>query len=98
RDRRELAHEVIASGFRCVVVCVDSKFLPDEFCGREYDESFLADLPAEVDACGENGEFHTFVYDGHDFSKPVESLICGNEPYVEHEEDRAGRYLFVSLR
>lgn len=98
RDRRELAHEVIASGFRCVVVCVDSKFLPDEFCGREYDESFLADLPAEVDACGENGEFHTFVYDGPNFSKPVEFEICGLEPYVAPAEYGAGRYLFASLR
>ena len=98
RDRRELAHEVIASGFRSVVVCVDSKFLPDEFCGREYDESFLADLPAEVDACGENGEFHTFVYDGPNFSKPVEFEIDGFESYVAPTEYGAGRYLFALLR
>lgn len=70
-DRRALAQEVIDSGFRAVVVCVDSRYLGDEFCGREYDASFIADLPAAVDACGENGEFHTFVHDGPNFAAPV---------------------------
>lgn len=98
RDRRELAYEVIDSGFRCVVVCVDSKHLPDEFCGREYDRSFLADLPAGVDACGENGEFHTFVYDGPNFSKPVEFFIGEFEPYVAPREYGGGRYCFAKLR
>ena len=59
------------SGFRAVVVCVDSRFLDDSFAGRDYDEQFLADLPPGVDLCGENGEFHTFVYDGPGFAAPV---------------------------
>jgi uncharacterized protein (TIGR00290 family) len=97
-DRRALADEVIASGFRAVVVCVDSRYLGDEFCGREYDASFLADLPPNVDACGENGEFHTFVYDGPNFKKPVEFSIVGFEPYVAPEEFGGTRYLFASLK
>lgn len=97
QDRRELAHEVIDSGFRSVVVCVDSKHLPDEFCGREYDRSFLADLPAGVDACGENGEFHTFVYDGPNFTMPVAFAISGFAPYVAPARYGGGRYFFATL-
>ena len=61
--RRKLVDEFLALGFKAAVVCVNGKFLGEEFVGREFDEQFLADLPASVDACGENGEFHTFVYD-----------------------------------
>ncbi|MNN53406.1 ATP-binding region [compost metagenome] len=52
-------------------MCINGQHLPRAFCGREFDASFLADLPPGVDACGENGEFHTFVYDGPAFSAPV---------------------------
>lgn len=97
-DRRALADEVIACGFRAVVVCVDSRYLGDEFCGREYDASFLAALPPNVDACGENGEFHTFVYDGPNFKKPVEFSIAGFEPYVAPEEFGGTRYVFATLK
>jgi uncharacterized protein (TIGR00290 family) len=69
--RRKLVDEFIAAGFKAVVVCVNGNYLGAEFCGREFDAAFLADLPASVDACGENGEFHTFVYDGPAFSHPV---------------------------
>jgi uncharacterized protein (TIGR00290 family) len=71
RDTRELAQEFCAMGFRAVAVCIDSKKLSREFAGREADESFFRDLPAGVDPCGENGEFHTFVYDGPIFSKAI---------------------------
>jgi uncharacterized protein (TIGR00290 family) len=71
RDTRELAQEFCAMGFRAVAVCIDSKKLSREFAGRELDESFLSDLPAGVDPCGENGEFHTFVYDGPIFSDAI---------------------------
>jgi uncharacterized protein (TIGR00290 family) len=69
--RRKLVDEFLARGFKAVVVCVNGKYLGQEFVGREFDEQFLADLPASVDACGENGEFHTFVYDGPGFVHPV---------------------------
>jgi uncharacterized protein (TIGR00290 family) len=69
--RRRLVDEFIAAGFKAVVVCVNGTHLSADFCGREFDAAFLADLPPGVDACGENGEFHTFVYDGPAFSAPV---------------------------
>lgn len=71
RDTRRLAAEFTALGFRAVVVCVDSTVLDRSFAGREYDDAFVRDLPAGIDPCGENGEFHTFVYDGPPFARPV---------------------------
>jgi len=71
RETRELAQEFCALGFRAVAVCIDSKKLSREFAGREVDESFFNDLPGGVDPCGENGEFHTFVYDGPIFSNAI---------------------------
>jgi len=71
RDTRELAHRFIDLGFKAVITVVDSNVLGKEFAGREYDKQFLAELPAGVDPCGENGEFHSFVYNGPIFNKPV---------------------------
>ena len=71
RDTRALATEFIADGFRAVLVCVDPRQIPAELCGREFDHELLADLPPHADPCGENGEFHTFVYDGPIFREPV---------------------------
>ncbi|HEY4838586.1 MAG TPA: hypothetical protein VIH72_08270 [Candidatus Acidoferrales bacterium] len=72
---RELVREFIALGFRAVTVCVDPKILDKSFAGREIDADFLAALPAAADPCGENGEFHSFVYDGPGFSAPVEFTL-----------------------
>ena len=71
KDTRQLAHDFIAAGFRAIVVCIDPKQLDPSFCGREFDANLLADLPPSADPCGENGEFHTFVYDGPIFRQPV---------------------------
>ncbi len=71
RDSRDLAVTFRRDGYRGIAVCVDGQRLPHEFAGRDLDEFFFADLPADVDACGENGEFHSFVYDGPGFSYPV---------------------------
>ncbi len=60
----KLAQKFIDLGFKAIITCVDSKFLDETFVGRIYDEEFLQDLPPNVDPCGENGEFHSFVYDG----------------------------------
>ena len=90
RDTRELASEFCTKGFRAIAVCVDPKKLSREFAGRELDESFFRDLPVCVDPCGENGEFHTFVYDGPIFSTAIA---------VEHGEvvERDGFY-FCDLK
>jgi uncharacterized protein (TIGR00290 family) len=74
--RLDLVWEFLNKGFRAVVICVNEKYLPKEFCGREFDESFIKDLPETVDACGENGEFHTFVFDGALFKNPVSYEIA----------------------
>lgn len=72
RPTAQLARDMIAAGVRARVTCVDTKVLDGGFAGREFDAEFLRDLPAGVDPCGENGEFHTFVYDGPMFRAPVE--------------------------
>jgi uncharacterized protein (TIGR00290 family) len=61
---RELACSMIQSGVRAKLTCIDPKLLAPEFVGREFNEQLLSDLPPEIDPCGENGEFHTFVYAG----------------------------------
>jgi uncharacterized protein (TIGR00290 family) len=71
RDTSELIRHFHASRFRAIAVCVDSKVLNPTFAGRELDESFFRDLPPRVDPCGENGEFHTFVFDGPIFQRPI---------------------------
>ncbi|HEY5193905.1 MAG TPA: ATP-binding protein [Solirubrobacteraceae bacterium] len=71
RDTGALAREFIAAGFQAFIVCLDPRVLDASFAGRAYDEQLLADLPASVDPCGENGEFHTFVHGGPIFSEPI---------------------------
>lgn len=66
-----LAQEMIAFGLRARITCVDTKQLPAEFAGREFDIDLLCDLPETVDPCGERGEFHTCVYAGPMFSEPI---------------------------
>lgn len=71
RDTGELANSFIEQGFKAVITCVDSHSLDEKFVGREFDKEFLSQLPASVDACGENGEFHSFVYDGPIFENKI---------------------------
>jgi len=75
RDPRELIREFHAAQFRSVAVCIDSRVLDPSFAGRELDSSFFDDLPPGVDPCGENGEFHTFAFDGPIFSRPVDFTL-----------------------
>lgn len=71
RNSTELVNSFIGLGFKATTVCVDPKALDKSFVGRVIDKEFVADLPTEVDPCGENGEFHSFVWDGPIFSGPV---------------------------
>jgi diphthamide synthase (EF-2-diphthine--ammonia ligase) len=71
RPTGALAREMIDLGIRAVLTCVDPAQLPAEFAGRSFDLDLLADLPEGVDPCGENGEFHTFAWDGPGFSAPI---------------------------
>jgi uncharacterized protein (TIGR00290 family) len=68
---RDLARQMIESGLRAKITCVDPKKLPRDFAGREFDTAFLDDLPPGTDPCGENGEFHSFVYAGRMFTHPI---------------------------
>lgn len=67
----QLMQEFLALGFKAIIVCVNEKFLDKSFCGRLIDKSFVRDLPANVDVCGENGEYHSFVFDGPIFREPI---------------------------
>jgi len=67
----KLIHEFIDLGFKAILVCVNEKYLDRSFAGRIIDHEFLKDLPPNVDPCGENGEYHTFVFDGPIFKEPI---------------------------
>jgi uncharacterized protein (TIGR00290 family) len=71
KDTRELAHSFILLGFKAVTTCVDTNALDRVFVGKVIDEQFLSELPEMVDPCGENGEYHSFVYDGPIFKKRI---------------------------
>jgi uncharacterized protein (TIGR00290 family) len=73
-DTRELAERFIDLGCRAVLTCVDTEALDAAFVGRAFDAALLRDLPPEVDLCGENGEFHTWVWDGPLFGRPVQHV------------------------
>jgi uncharacterized protein (TIGR00290 family) len=72
KDTKLLARKFIELGFKAIITCVDTEVLDASFAGRYYDKSLIDDLPDGVDPCGENGEFHTFVYAGPIFGKPVD--------------------------
>jgi uncharacterized protein (TIGR00290 family) len=85
----ELARDIIAGGLKARITCVDKQALGTEFLGREFDAALLRDLPAGVDPCAENGEFHTFAYDGPMFAGPI--AVAAGE--VREEE----RFAFIDL-
>lgn len=82
---QDLIQEFITLGFKTIVVCVNERYLDKSFVGRVIDQDFINDLPGNVDVCGENGEFHTFTFDGPIFSKPIEFEI-GEIVYRKYEK------------
>ena len=75
RDTSELARTFIELGFKAVLACVDTAILDASFAGRLYDQKLLRDLPPHVDRCGENGEFHSFAFDGPIFKHPINHTV-----------------------
>lgn len=75
KDTTETLNQFIDLGYKTILVSTNANLLPKEFCGRVIDHDFIKDLPKNVDPCGENGEFHTFVFDGPIFSKPIDFTI-----------------------
>jgi len=71
----KLSREMIGSGMKAVITCIDPKQTPREFVGREFNKVFLDSLPETIDPCGENGEFHSFVFDGPMFNEKIEILV-----------------------
>ena len=82
---REIIQEFMDLGFKTIVVCVNERFLDKNFVGRIIDQDFINDLPENVDVCGENGEFHTFTFDGPLFSKPI-TFEIGEIVYRKYEK------------
>ena len=82
RDTTKLAHDFIDLGFEATVICIDPRVLDESFAGRAFDRSMLAELPRNVDPCGENGEFHTFVHAGPIFTK---AIGCSQGDVVERD-------------
>ena len=81
----DLADRMIESGLRARIACVDTRVLPADFVGREFDRELLRDLPPGVDPCGENGEFHTCVYAGPMFTGPLAvepGEVVTRDPFV----------------
>jgi uncharacterized protein (TIGR00290 family) len=75
KDTTHLINEFLELGFKTIVTCVNETYLDKSFAGRIIDESFIRDLPKNVDPCGENGEFHTFNFDGPIFKNPIQFEI-----------------------
>ena len=84
RDTTELIHEFIDLGFKTITVCVKAALLDESFAGRIIDKDFLKDLPANVDPCGENGEFHSFVFDGPIFKEPI-PFLTGEKVFRQYQ-------------
>ena len=89
RDTKEILQEFLDLGFKAITVCVNAKLLGEEFVGRVIDEQFIKDLPENVDVCGENGEFHTFVFDGPIFKNPIDFTVGEKRlrSYTLHDND-----------
>ncbi|MGE6352900.1 diphthine--ammonia ligase [Flavobacterium sp. NPDC079362] len=85
---KDLIQEFISLGFKTIVVCVSEQYLDKSFAGRIIDQEFINDLPDNVDVCGENGEFHTFTFDGPIFSEPIKFEI-GEIVYRKYEKPKA---------
>jgi uncharacterized protein (TIGR00290 family) len=84
---QNLIQEFMSLGFKTIVVCVNERFLDKSFVGRIIDQNFINDLPTNVDVCGENGEFHTFTFDGPIFSKPIDFEL-GEIVYRKYEKPK----------
>ena len=84
RDTKAIMQEFLDLGFKAIVITIKSELLDKSFVGRIIDENFIAELPENVDPCGENGEFHTFCFDGPIFSKPIQFEV-GEKVFKEYK-------------
>ena len=94
----DLIAEFFSLGFKAIVVCVDGQKLDSSFVGRAFDSSFLSDLPKGIDLCGENGEFHTFCYDGPIFLKAINFNIADKVERTYTTKDKDFIFHFCELK
>ncbi|MGE6396845.1 diphthine--ammonia ligase [Chryseobacterium scophthalmum] len=104
KNTAELINEFLSLGFKTIVTCVNETYLDKSFAGRIIDQNFIKDLPENVDPCGENGEFHTFTFDGPIFKNPIQfeigEIVKKTYPKPksdENEEDREYAFWFCDL-
>lgn len=97
RDTSEVLNEFIALGYKTIVVCAKDGL--EDFCGRVIDASFIEDLPEGIDPCGENGEFHTFAFEGPIFKKPIDFKLGEKifKTYPAPEGQQASGYWYIDL-
>ncbi|GAA5099919.1 diphthine--ammonia ligase [Chryseobacterium ginsengisoli] len=97
-DTTDLIHEFLDLGFKTIVTCVNETYLDKSFAGRVIDKDFIKDLPENVDPCGENGEFHTFTFDGPIFKNPIQfeigEIVKKTYPKPKSDENEDGEYIF----
>ncbi|WP_100614828.1 Dph6-related ATP pyrophosphatase [Confluentibacter citreus] len=84
RDTKELINEFLDLGFKTIIVCANSKYFSEDFVGTIIDRNFIDNLPDGVDPCGENGEFHTYCFDGPIFKNPI-PFTMGEKVYREYD-------------
>ncbi|MCI3938132.1 diphthine--ammonia ligase [Chryseobacterium aahli] len=99
QNTSDLIHEFLDLGFKTIVTCVNETYLDKSFAGKIIDEDFIKDLPKNVDPCGENGEFHTFTFDGPVFKNPIAFEIgeTVKKTYPKPKSDETseeGEYVF----
>lgn len=100
KDTKKLMQDFLKADFKAITVSVNAAVLDESFCGRIIDEDFLVDLPASVDPCGENGEFHSFVFDGPIFKAPVhirKGEIVSRTYKLSEEESWDNRFWYCDL-
>lgn len=96
---QQLLHDFINKGFKSIICCVNDQYLDKSFVGRIIDENFINDLPPNVDCCGENGEYHSFVFDGPIFKNPIH-FKKGELVYKEYpapEKDKKNGFWYIDL-
>ncbi|KQS94351.1 diphthine--ammonia ligase [Chryseobacterium sp. Leaf394] len=98
QNTTDLIHEFLDLGFKTIITCVNETYLDKSFAGRIIDENFIKDLPENVDPCGENGEFHTFTFDGPIFKNKIEfeigETLMKTYPKPKADDSDAGEYVF----
>ncbi|MCP1383144.1 Dph6-related ATP pyrophosphatase [Runella salmonicolor] len=93
RPSMELLEEFWGLGFKTIVVSVNGNVLDQSFCGRVLDRDFVSELPANIDPCGENGEFHTFVFEAPYFSQPIDFQKGETVEKTYHFQNAEGEHL-----